>query len=189
MATPIISLLSFSTAYNSFEQDNSNSSTVEQRNPPHLRIRANSISIHDNNSPINSYSSSPPLSMSPSSFTSFLFPPFLTGSITNNGNNNNIVNERERETPVGFNHQRRASESSAGVEGTSPTVHPPHLLSRRYTIASPHLISPSSLTDSNRDEKKPNSPGSTAYRIPAARFWEIGAREDSSVQVAMVRIN
>ncbi|CAG8441770.1 1444_t:CDS:2 [Ambispora gerdemannii] len=138
MATSIISLLSFSTAHNSFEQDNNNlnSSIVEQQSIPQLRIRTNSVSIHDNNSPIGSMSSSPPLSMSP--------------------------------------------KSHAAAEGalSSPYLH------RRYTISLP---SSPPLAD-NRDEKKHNSPGSIAYRIPTARFWEIGAREDSSVQVAMENV-
>jgi len=71
---------------------------------------------------------------------------------------------------------RRASES--GPADSAP-VEPKRLLARRYTL--PPRIDPSVKFGTLQGED-------TGNRVPMARFWEAGGKEDSSVQLAMEHV-
>uniref|UniRef100_A0A1D1YC04 Serine/threonine-protein kinase KIN82 n=1 Tax=Anthurium amnicola TaxID=1678845 RepID=A0A1D1YC04_9ARAE len=72
---------------------------------------------------------------------------------------------------------RRASESGPAADST--IVEPKRLLARRYTL--PPRIDPFAKFGTLQGEDKGN-------RVPMARFWEAGGKEDSSVQLAMEHV-
>ncbi|CAG8452219.1 10854_t:CDS:2 [Paraglomus occultum] len=71
---------------------------------------------------------------------------------------------------------RRASESGPA---DNTTAEPKRLLARRYTL--PPRIDPFVKFGTLQGED-------TGNRVPMARFWEAGGKEDSSVQLAMEHV-
>jgi len=168
----------FSVAQNSYEQDaNSTSQTTSTHNnypvtiaerTPHLRIRSESLS--NASSAPSSPNASSPISVSPTAFASFLLPTLFPGTTNTTTNTNQNIGMEDTLPPL---HTRRSSQSD-----TSGQQHMRYIPARRYTLPNLNVWNPTSNEKNQGD----------SFRVPLAKSWEMGGREDSSVQVAMEHV-